>query len=90
MTNNSTFKKTDNQDWHPADIIAALHKAGWSMRQLSLANGYKSPGTLSNAMVRPYPKAEGIIAGAIGLEPKNIWPSRYQSKKRLHKTSSDS
>ena len=32
MTNNPNC-----QDWHPADIIAALHKRGLSMRALSIA-----------------------------------------------------
>lgn len=32
-------KKPIPQDWHPADIKAALEKAGWSLQQLSLAHG---------------------------------------------------
>ena len=35
-----TEPKKTAQDWHRADIIAALHKAGWSLRQLSLQHGY--------------------------------------------------
>ncbi|MPQ72077.1 helix-turn-helix domain-containing protein, partial [Pseudomonas sp. MWU12-2323] len=61
-------KKTA-EDWHRADIVAALHKAGWSLRKLSEGAGL-SAGTLKSALDRPYPKAEAIIASAIGLDPK--------------------
>ncbi|MFA9461438.1 helix-turn-helix domain-containing protein [Thiohalorhabdus sp. Cl-TMA] len=65
-------------DWEPADIVAALHKAGWSLRRLSFASGYDS-NALKHALRRPYPKAERIIAEAIGQRPETLWPSRYGS-----------
>ena len=64
--------------WHDADIIAGLKKAGTNMSALSVANGYTRNG-LRNALYRKYPKAERIIAGAIGVNPEDIWPSRYAS-----------
>lgn len=73
-TNNG--EKKQPCDWHPADIGAALKKAGTNMRALSKAHGYEGDG-LRNALYRPYPKAERIIAGAIGVLPEDIWPSRY-------------
>lgn len=69
-------KKSASDDWHRADILAALHKKGWSLRELSRQNGL-SAGTLKSALDRPYRKAEGIIAGAIGTSPEHIWPQRY-------------
>ncbi|MDN5619262.1 MAG: helix-turn-helix domain-containing protein [Psychrobacter sp.] len=63
-------------DWHQADIIAAIKKAGTNMSRLSEASGY-SRNSLRNALYRPYPKAERIIATAIGVEASDIWPSRY-------------
>lgn len=63
-------------DWHPADIVAAIHKTGWSMRQLSLHHGC-STGVVKTALRMQYPRAERIIADAIGVEPWEIWPSRY-------------
>ena len=65
-------------DWHDADIIASLKKAGTNMSALSVANGYTRNG-LRNALYRKYPKSERIIAGAIGVKPEDIWPSRYAS-----------
>ncbi|HKJ88925.1 MAG TPA: helix-turn-helix transcriptional regulator [Gammaproteobacteria bacterium] len=66
-------------DWDPADIVAALRKAGWSLRRLSFAHGYRSD-ALKHALRRPYPRAEAIIAGALGLSPGTLWPSRYPSE----------
>ncbi len=63
-------------DWHPADIVAALRKLGWSLTQLSLQHGYASK-ALSLATQKPYPKAEKIIADTLGVRPDQIWPSRY-------------
>ncbi|MER1978055.1 helix-turn-helix domain-containing protein [Pseudocitrobacter faecalis] len=66
----------DRADWHRVDIVAALHKQGLSIRALSVRSGLK-PDTLKNALSRAYPKAERIIADALGLPPEKIWPSRY-------------
>lgn len=68
--------RAQKKDWHPADVVAALWKRGVSMRALSLQAGY-SPGALKHALRRPYPRAEKIIADAIGVHPMEIWPSRY-------------
>lgn len=63
------------RDWHEADIVAALRKAGWSLRSLSRHHGY-APTSLSQAIHRPWPRAEALIAGAIGVPQETIWPSR--------------
>ncbi len=59
---------TEFQDWHPADIIAGLRKKGTSMAAESRRNGLSSS-TLANALTRPWPKGEMIIAGALALSP---------------------
>lgn len=69
-------------DWHKADIIAALHKKGISLAALSRASGLQSS-TLGNAMDRPWPKGEAIIANAIGVPPEVIWPERYYLNGKL-------
>jgi len=69
-------KKSASADWHLADIKAALEKAGWTLRRLSLAHGY-SEGALKKALHTQYPRAEQIIAATIGVPPSTIWPSRY-------------
>ena len=76
MTNPAAQKKPAPKDWHPADVIAAVRKAGWSLRQLGLEHGY-ARSALPFALHKPYPKAEAIIANALGIAPQEIWPSRY-------------
>ncbi|PPD18855.1 MAG: hypothetical protein CTY18_06145 [Methylomonas sp.] len=71
-------KKCQSTDWHPADIVAKLRKSGWSLRKLSVQHGL-SPGTLKSAIHVPYPRGEHLIAGAIGVQPWEIWPSRYDT-----------
>jgi lambda repressor-like predicted transcriptional regulator len=81
--NNQAQKKaglpadTPAEDWHPADVIAAMHKAGWSMHKLARHHGLTTSGTLSKALRSSYPVAEQRIADALGVHPKAIWPSRY-------------
>lgn len=67
------------QDWHRADIVAALRKRGISLAQLSRDQGLASR-TLNNAFERHYPKAESIIAQALNMAPEQLWPSRYTGK----------
>lgn len=76
MNTLDTHKKTNPEDWHRADVVAALHKKGWSLRKLSVHHGL-SPTALKNALDKPWPKAEKHIADAIGITPWQIWPSRY-------------
>ena len=66
-------------DMHPADIIAKLKKQKSSLAALSRQAGLSSS-TLANALSRPWPKGEFLIAGALGIEPSEIWPSRYYDK----------
>lgn len=69
-------KKPARKDWHKADIKAALEKAGWTLRKLAQHHGL-APNTLAPVFVRPYPRAEGIVATAIGRRPEELWPSRF-------------
>ncbi|ECD0241425.1 helix-turn-helix domain-containing protein [Salmonella enterica subsp. enterica serovar Winslow] len=64
------------KDWHPADIVAALHKRGTSLAKLSREAGPASS-TLSNTLTRPWPKGEWLIAIALEMHPSEIWPGRY-------------
>ncbi|EBY6523817.1 transcriptional regulator [Salmonella enterica subsp. enterica serovar Livingstone] len=64
------------QDWHSADIIAALKKRGMSLAAVSRNAGLASS-TLANALTRHWPKGERLIAEALDVAPEDIWPSRY-------------
>lgn len=61
---------------HRADIRSALMKKGISLSQLGVQNGLAKT-TLRNALDKKYPKGEKIIAEALGMNPSEIWPSRY-------------
>ncbi|MDO8940857.1 MAG: helix-turn-helix domain-containing protein [Methylicorpusculum sp.] len=65
------------QDWHPSDVIAALHKAGWTMKALAEEHGLSSGSSLSKALTGSMPAGEKRIADALGLHPQQIWPTRY-------------
>ncbi len=68
--------KKKRTDWHPADIVAGLRKRGTSLAAESRKAGLNSS-TLANALTRPWPKGEMIIARALDTPPWVIWPSRY-------------
>ncbi len=75
------MKKHTEQDTHPAIIVAQLRIKGTSLRKLAAENDLY-PTALSVALQRPWLKAEGIIANAIGIKPEKIWPSRYAKRKQ--------
>lgn len=73
-----TKNKASSQDWHNADIKAALEKQGWSLTRLSKFCGYEG-NVIKHALHKPFPAGEKFIAEAIGVHPKEIWPSRYNA-----------
>lgn len=66
------------QDWHSADIIAAVRKTGTNLRQLAVDNGLHK-NACQQAVHKPYEKAEQVIAKQINQAPQEIWPSRYHA-----------
>lgn len=69
-----TQKSTQLVDWHPADVKAALEKKGISLRQLAIDHGYKH---FQRVLKGEWWAAEQIVAKALGLPAREIWPSRY-------------
>ena len=69
-------KKPSSQDWHKADILAAVKKTGSSVTKLSRLNNL-SDSVVAQALLKPYPKSERIIANHLGVAVQTIWPSRY-------------
>lgn len=68
-----------DRDWDKADIKAAVEKKGLNFEIIGRNNGV-SGSTIREAFRKPYPKSERAIANAIGVEPSEIWPSRYTDK----------
>lgn len=77
MTTQAAKKASHQEDWHPADVVAELRKAGISLAGLAKAYGLNSSSAFSVALVRSYPICEQRIADALGIHPMVIWPSRY-------------
>ncbi len=72
-------KRRASGDWHPADIKAALEKRGYTFSRIAREHGYalKSP---SDVLRYTWSQMERIVADIIGVHPKEIWPSRYDSQ----------
>lgn len=89
MQNLTTSKKPAPQDWHKADIKAALEKRGYSLAKLSRLNGY-CRGAAQMTLRIEWPRMERLIASTIGVAVQEIWPSRYHpdgslKRKRLRR-----
>ncbi|EGG6362809.1 transcriptional regulator [Salmonella enterica] len=76
---------TKSQDWHAEDIKAEVRKLGTTISQLSRDNGL-ADSTLRNVFRYHWPKGELIIAGALGLTPQTIWPTRYNQTEKKDMT----
>lgn len=63
-------------DWHPEEIKARLRMRGTTLAALSLAHGLHAA-TVSAVLRRPAARVQAIIADALGIDPRRIWPSRY-------------
>lgn len=67
------------KDWSSKRIVYELHERNITLHSLSVKAGL-APSTLKNALRVSYPKAEKIIAAAIGVEPQEIWAERYAER----------
>lgn len=67
--------------WHRADIIAAIHKRGTSLRQLSLRHGL-AESTLRAALQRPATPSNQIISRFLGVPLHELWPDWFDLRGR--------
>lgn len=74
MGMNTNSAALAQNDWHPADVIAALRKRNMSLRQLAIQNDYSH---IQRVLTSPWLAAEQIVAKALDRKPEEIWPSRY-------------
>ncbi|MBC7857978.1 MAG: helix-turn-helix domain-containing protein [Burkholderiaceae bacterium] len=72
-----TPKKSNSEDWHPADIKAELAKIGVTLSRIAFDAELSDSSSLSACLKRPMPVNEKRIADALGVKPSVIWPSRY-------------
>ena len=77
-----TAVRSAHQDWHPADVLAALKKRGKTLSGISLAHGYHATAA-GKALKQSWPAMESVIAAEIGVKPEEIWPSRYTGSRKV-------
>jgi Ner family transcriptional regulator len=70
------------QDWHPADIKAALAKRGHTLRSISAAAGLSNTAASKAITTKPWPALKRFIAQALDLPPQAIWPSIFDGQGR--------
>ena len=63
-------------DWHPAKIKMELEMRGYSLVKISNEAGYH-PSAAGRCLRVSWPSLELVIAQTLGVEPDEIWPSRY-------------
>ncbi len=66
------------QDMHPEDIKATLRKRGLNFSILADENDISKQTIAAAVRSRASGRAEKILADAIGMKPRDIWPSRYR------------
>lgn len=71
-----SVRKKVPADWHPADIKAALEKAGWSFAAIGREMGY-APKSVDSVLRRPMGPVEQRVAEILGVPVEELWPSRY-------------
>lgn len=67
------------------EIIKALARSGISIAQLARTYGIHR-NNFYFAMRQPFPKSERRIADALGMNPWDIWPSRYEGDAPKNRT----
>lgn len=64
-------------------IQAALKQKGFkSMKAVAIKHDL-APSTFGAVWKAPYERVERIIADELGMEPSEIWPSRYQNNNEV-------
>jgi Ner family transcriptional regulator len=64
------------RDWPWWRIKAGLEARGLSITSLAARHGI-TKWSLTKAKYRPQPRAQEILAAALGMAPQLVWPSRY-------------
>ncbi len=67
---------TEENGWHPQDIVAAVRKKGSSLQALGRQHGF-SRVTFNRATQERFPRAHQVIAAFLGVKRQEIWPQFY-------------
>src|ERR1700691_2264316 len=72
---------TKASDWDAMSIVAAVHRAGTSLRQIAFAHGLVES-TVRAALRHSSPCSEKLIAEALNLPVVKIWPERVRARRQ--------
>ncbi|VAX06683.1 hypothetical protein MNBD_ALPHA03-2001 [hydrothermal vent metagenome] len=75
---NSSTSLSTQTDWHPAKIKMELEIRGYTLVKLSNEAGYH-PSAVGRCLRVSWPSVELVIAQTLGVQPDEIWPSRYMN-----------
>ncbi len=67
---------------HPEDIKAAIRKQGITLAELAASAGVSKQAVSAALDRRSSERVDQLIADFIGLKPHQIWPSRYNAKRK--------
>lgn len=70
------------QNWHRADVVAAVHKGGSSLAELARVHG-KDESALRVALTHPRKPSNQIIAKFLGRKLHEIWPAWFDRRGQL-------
>ena len=65
--------------WHWEDIKASLRKKGYPLKRIAHEKGYSPKSNITTLKTTTWPDLEKTIADIIGVQPMEIWPSRYKA-----------
>jgi len=71
------LKRSQAHDWHPADVLAALTKAGHRLDRIGPLLGLDRSAGGKALHQKPWPTVKAKIAALIGERPHKIWPSVF-------------
>lgn len=77
VSTKSDTARTDALDgWHPADIVAAVHKRGGRLNALAEQHGFNAY-SMSKALRLCFPACHDVLAAFVGASRQEIWPQFY-------------
>lgn len=68
-----------NHGWHAEDIKAAIAKRGKTLTALALENGLCESAVRKALRQRHSPSGERVVAEFLGVQPRILWPDRYDA-----------
>lgn len=63
--------------WSPARIKSELMMRGTNLSKIAVQNDL-SESACRKALIKPFPRAEQVIANELGVDVKEIFSDRYQ------------